>query len=200
MIVTVATADGGHRDRRPQLVGADAEHLAEQQRVDLWGVLDAEAEKQGAEREHQHERQRSHRVAAPASAERADSERPEQREDAEADDRVDADQAGAGSAREGTVGNRVSNERRAAQHDEESDHAGDNRDDARHLPGIDHESGEHRSVLSASAIADRARCFAMSAAAGHPRGRRSVRTPGMWTKTIATTKKLTGQPLPFGGQ
>ena len=68
-------ADGGERDGRRELVGADAEHLAEQQRVDLGRVFDAEAEKQRSEAEHEHERERGRDVVAPAAAEESDPER-----------------------------------------------------------------------------------------------------------------------------
>ena len=120
---------GGERDRGRELVGADAEDLAEQQRVDLGRVFDAEAEEQRAEPEHEDERQRGGDVVAAAAAEHPDAERAAEREHAEPDDRVDADQAGGGGAGERAVGDRVGDERRAAQHDEEPDRAADDGDD-----------------------------------------------------------------------
>ena len=61
----------------------------------------------------------------------------------ETDQRVDAEQAGAGSPGERALRHRVGHERGAAQHDEEADHAGDDRDDRGHDPGVDHERGKH---------------------------------------------------------
>ena len=57
--------DRGWRD----LVARDAEHLAEQQRVDRGCVLVAEAQEQRAEAEHHHERERGRDVVAAAAAE-----------------------------------------------------------------------------------------------------------------------------------
>ena len=103
------------RGRRHELVGADPEHLAEEQRVDLGRVLGAQAEEERTEPEHHDERQRRHHVVAAAPAEQPIPSAPEQREDAEPEERADADQARPGGAGEGAVGDRVRDERRAAQ-------------------------------------------------------------------------------------
>ena len=66
---------------------------------------------------------------ATAAAEQADAERAEQREDRQADQRVDPDERGAGGAGEGAVGDGVGHERRSAQDHEEADHPGDGGDD-----------------------------------------------------------------------
>ncbi len=81
-------------------------------------------------------------MAAPA-AEQADRQSAAEREDAEAKERAHPYQAGTGGAGEGPVGDRVRGERRAAQDREEAHDSRDDRDDARDLPGVDHETGEH---------------------------------------------------------
>ena len=47
----------------------------------------------------------------------------------------------------------VRGERRAAQHGEEPDHAGDDGDDRGDDPGVDHEAGEHQARLELAAVA-----------------------------------------------
>ena len=76
-------ADDTEPGDRPELAPRDAEHLAEEQRVDLGRVLDAEGQEQRAEAEHEDERERGDDVVAPPPPEPADAERAEQGEDAE---------------------------------------------------------------------------------------------------------------------
>ena len=76
-------AEGAEDRGRRDLVGADSEDLAEQQRVDLWGVLDAEAQEQRAEGEHRHEREGGRDVVAAPAAEQADRQSAAEREHAE---------------------------------------------------------------------------------------------------------------------
>ena len=128
----------------PTALRADPKHLSEEERVDRWRVLAAEAEKERTEGEHHHQRQRGHHVVAAAAAEKADPECSREREDAEAEQRADPNQARPGGAGEGAVGDRVGREGRAAQDGEEADHAGDHGDDAGDGPGVDHEPREHR--------------------------------------------------------
>ena len=140
-------AEGGDGQ---DLGGADAEDLAEQQGVDLRLVLGGAGQERGAEGEHHDQGEGGHDVLTAAPAQRADPEGAQEREDGQADEGVDAEQAGAGRAGEGALGDGVGGERRAAQHDEEADHAGDDGDDRRRGPGVHHEAGEHRpSVLLA---------------------------------------------------
>ncbi len=77
---------------------------------------------------------------ATAAAEQADAQGAEQREDAEPEDRVDTDEACPGGAGKRAVGDRVRDEGRAAQDDEEADEAGDDGDDRGDRPGVDHEA------------------------------------------------------------
>ena len=143
--------DDGHdpeQQDRQHLALADPEHLAEQQRVGLLGVLAADADEQRAEPEHEHQPERGHHVVASLAAlsfraEGADAEGAADREDRQAPQHVDAEQAGAGRAGERAVRYRVGRERLAAQHREEPDHARDHGDDGRGDPGVQHQAGEH---------------------------------------------------------
>ena len=77
-------AHRAQRGDRGYLVHADAEHLAEQQRVISGAYSTREAEEQRAEPEHHHQGQGHGHVVAAAAAEPADAERAEQGEHAQA--------------------------------------------------------------------------------------------------------------------
>src|SRR5580700_690202 len=110
------------------LGGADAEDLAEQQGEDLRLVLGGPGQERGAEGEHHDQCERGHDVAATASAHEADPEGAEDGEHGQTEKGADAEQAGPGRAGERALGDGVGWERRAPQHDEIPDHAGDDRD------------------------------------------------------------------------
>ena len=132
------------RDRRPDSLWLIPSTSPNSSESTLGAVLDAEAEEQRAEPEHEDERQRGRDVVPPAAAEQPDPERAAEREHPEAEQRVDADQAGAGGAGERAVRDRVGDERRASHDDEEADGAADDRDERRDDPGVCHEAAEHR--------------------------------------------------------
>jgi len=130
----------GHQRDRGGTVGSDlanyqpapnprahAQVLAEEQREDLWLVLRALAQELSAKRQHHDQDQRGDHIGPASPAHRPDAECGEQREHPQADEGVDADQVGAGGAGEGAIGNGVSREGRAPEHEEEADHPGDDR-------------------------------------------------------------------------
>ena len=118
MTATAATQASARTATGRICAGADAEDLAEEQRVDLRLVLGGPGQERGAEGEHHDEREGRRDVVAPAAAERADAEGAQEREDGQADEGADAEQAGAGRAGERALGDGVGGERRAAQHHE----------------------------------------------------------------------------------
>ncbi len=137
-------ADGAEHDHRHELARAHAEDLAEEQREDLGLVLRAETQERRAEGQHHHQRQRrdgvgssrvdsGHRCPGPPPKEK--TPRPIRG--------LSADEVRAGGAGEGAVGDGVRRERRAAQHDEESDDATDDGHHRPHLPRVHHEAAEH---------------------------------------------------------
>ena len=80
-------SDTEHGDGQ-DLVGGDAEDLAEEQREDLGLVLGRLAQEKCAEREHDDEAERGRDVVAPAATERCRSRAQQHREDAEAEQSV----------------------------------------------------------------------------------------------------------------
>ena len=109
---------------------------------------------------------------------------------AKPDDRVDTDEACTRSSRKRAVWQRVCGERGTAQDDEESDHAGDNGNDRRRLPGVEHETREHHAGLRRAGAA-RALSSVLETRSCEARYARKI---------SVTTKKLTGQPPPLGNQ
>ena len=67
-------ADERQHHCRHELVGADPEHLTEQQRIDLGRVLAAKAEEERAQAEHEHQRERGRDVATAAAPEQPNPE------------------------------------------------------------------------------------------------------------------------------
>jgi len=189
--------DREHKDRE-DLARADAQDLAKEQREDLGLVLNALAEKGRSEGEHHDQREGGDGVGASAPREPADAEGGTQREDAEANERVDADQIRAGRAGESAVRDCVGREGRATQYDKESHDSRHDGHDCARLPGVDHEAREHQALSATRAPRGPPR---PATPLRSPRRRRTGIPEARYaTKISATMNELTGRPWLFENQ
>ena len=158
--------------------------------IDLRRVFGGHRQEERSQTEHHDDHERGGDVMAGAPPEAGDGQRAEHREHREPDDRVDADEACARRSGKGAVGQRVRGERGTAQDDEEPDHAGDDGNDRRRFPGVEHEAREHQPA-----------CVAVDARATATERARNRSCEARYARKISvTTKKLTGQPPPLGNQ
>ena len=118
----------------------DGEHVAEQERGGLGGERGVEMQEQQAEPERERQHEADGDVAlGQALAEQAHADPGGDRHTDQAPERRDAEQDGAGGAREADMGQGVTGEALVAEHEEVADGTADQGDDGRSGEGGAHE-------------------------------------------------------------